>query len=55
MSSARLKKLRRALRARRPGGGEHRMEDPAPDVYAASYEPVDDGFEGSPDYESGYR
>jgi hypothetical protein len=35
-------------------GGEPRMEDPAPDVYAASYEPTDDRFpESSPDYESG--
>jgi hypothetical protein len=30
------------------------MEDPAPDVYAANYEPTDDRFpESSPDYESG--
>jgi hypothetical protein len=37
----------------REGGGQ-RMEDPAPDVYAASYEPTDDRFpESSPDYESG--
>jgi hypothetical protein len=35
-------------------GGEPRMEDPAPDLYAASYEPTDDRFpESSPDYESG--
>ena len=38
----------------RPEGGEPRMEDPAPDVYAANYEPTDDRFpESSPDYESG--
>jgi len=35
----------------REGGGQ-RMEDPAPDIYAAGYEPTDDRFEGSPDYES---
>jgi hypothetical protein len=28
------------------------MEDPAPDIYAAGYEPTDDRFEGSPDHES---